>query len=156
MAALTVSLAQETIIKDGHVKKLVTEYAAGSGTTDDTLTTTLVRPKKLLGIYWKYSAAPTYTPSLSAALDAGLGATYDIDPLVVATTADAAGSGQTYSYWIPGLTTAPTLWTATGYNPLGGSADEFIFGADDQLVVNVPDGGGAVTVTCRVVWEQLK
>jgi hypothetical protein len=145
MAALTVTRIAENFQYEGAKCKLVTEYAAGSGAQDDTFTTTLAKPKKLLDITLIYSAAPTYSTNITADLDAALGAAYDVTALLTLNTADNI---QVVTYY-PGQTTA----IETGALPLG--VFELIFAANDQLIITVPDGGGSVTVTCRVRWIQM-
>lgn len=156
MAAVTSqTLTSEPILTyGGHTKRLWRESGIGAAATDDTLTTTLGRAKKLRGIFIVYSAAPTFTASVTVDLDSGQGASYDIVGLFTLTTADASGTGFRYMYYIPGLTTVPTLWTATGYQPLGNF--DMVFGKDDQLIVNVPGGGGAITSKVTVLWEELR
>jgi hypothetical protein len=65
-------------------------------------------------------------------------------------TADQAGAGALAYRWVPGIATAES----TGQSPLG--VAEVVLSADDQLVITVPDGGGAITVTCTVYWEELR
>ena len=148
MAAITVSTQSEPILTHGGLtKRIWREYAASGDTAaDSTFTTTLGRAKRLKAIYIVYDAAPTYTTNITVDLDAGLGATYDVTALITISTADSA---QVVT-WFPGQTTA----IETGAVPLG--VIDYIFGKSDQLVINVPDGGGTVGCTVQVVWEELR
>ena len=147
MAVITVTKQSEPILTHGGLtKRIWREYGVSGGAADDTFTTTLGRAKRLKAIYIVYDAAPTYTTNITADLDAGLGATYDVVGLITISTADSA---QYVTFW-PGATTA----VETGQVPLG--AIDFVFGKDDQLIITVPDGGGAILATVQVVWEELR
>ena len=144
---ITVSQSKDQIFQNGYVTRMTKEYGQSSGDAGtDTLTSTLVRPKRLKAIFVEYDDSPTYTTDVTVDLDSGLGTDYDITGLITINTASDIQSCR----FLPGVQTA----LHTGYVPLGNI--DFVFGADDQLVVQVPDGGGAIKATATIVWEEMR
>lgn len=147
MAAITTSLNKDVIFQNGFLTRLVRESGTSGGTEDDTFTTTLARPKKLRAISIEYDANPTYTTDITVDLDSALGAAWDIASFIIIET----GSGTQSVQYFPANPTA----AHTGTLPLA-TLHEFMFAANDQLVITVPDGGGAILANVVVYWEELR
>jgi hypothetical protein len=92
-----------------------------------TLTTPTGRPVRLLGVFVKYSAAPTQT-GVTVEIDSGAGAAYD-------TTISTGSANVQNNQYIP--------------------TQELIISATDAIRVTAPAAGGAVTGQISVYTEAI-
>jgi hypothetical protein len=146
MAAVTPTVTKEAIVRAGQTTRLVRESGTSAADSADTFTTTLDRPKKLLGVNIVYSAAPTYTAALTCNLDSALGAAFDVTALFTIGTAD----NDQFAVWYPAVSVAAAETGGTYLGP------DLIFAGGDQLVFNLPAAGGVITSSIVVYWEQLR
>ncbi len=131
MAALTPVLSSDGAIQYGNrTTRLAKESATvADNSAVDTMTTALAKTKRLLYVTVSYSGSATYSSSVTVGIDSGLGATYDVLPVLESTTDN-----------LQDVILRPD--------------SDFILASDDQLIVTIPDGTG-VGETVVVVWEQL-